>query len=110
VAVVTLPPSVAPVLDRYRALLEERAPGLVVGLHLHGSAALGGYVEGKSDLDFVAILSRRADARDVAALESIHRDLAREHPRPEMQGSYLQIGDLGRSSGEAPAHPAYSDG
>jgi hypothetical protein len=110
VALATIPPLATLVLDAYRRLLDERAPGLVDGLYLHGSVALGAWVEGKSDLDFVAILARPADKRDLAALDLVHREVARVSPRPEMQGAYLRRQDLHGTATEVAPHPAYSDG
>jgi hypothetical protein len=68
-----LAPDPLAVVDRFLAEIDARAPGLVEGLHLHGSLGFGEYHPGHSDVDFVAVLSRRAGAGDLERL-ALHPD------------------------------------
>lgn len=55
-------------LHRFVELLAHAAPGLMAGCYLAGSLALDAFDERRSDVDFVAFLSRPATAADVAGL------------------------------------------
>lgn len=103
-----LPVEVKPILDLYLSEVEEKLPGLLAGFYLHGSIALGAFHPKFSDVDFIAVLSRRATPDDLAKLAAVHRRVEAQYPRPILQGSYLQPEDLGRDDG-AP-HPHYTDG
>ncbi len=46
-------------MDEYIALVREAVPGLLVGVYLHGSLALGTFNADLSDIDFITITSRR---------------------------------------------------
>lgn len=70
--------------------IDERAPGLVEGLYLHGSLALTGEFFPGSDIDFVAVLPARPGDAELGALAAfgprwhpiIHEALrARERPQ-----------------------------
>jgi hypothetical protein len=61
---------------RARAALYLRAadrlmPGWIVGFYVVGSAALGEYVPGRSDLDFVAVVSTRLDRSGLRRLRVV---------------------------------------
>ncbi len=69
-----LPDLVKTVTDRHLEQLQERLPGYVEGLHLHGSLCWGEFFPG-SDIDFVATTTRRPNETDLAVLQRIHREL-----------------------------------
>lgn len=48
--------------------VDRSAPGLLIALHLVGSAALGDWWPGQSDLDLLGVLSRRPTPQDQAVL------------------------------------------
>lgn len=68
----TLPASAARVAEDRLRRLDALVPGLVTGMHVVGSAALGDYHDGVSDLDVVAELSGEADTDGLAALAEAH--------------------------------------
>ncbi|GAA3691280.1 hypothetical protein GCM10022224_065950 [Nonomuraea antimicrobica] len=91
-------PKIDAIVETYLSLADAEAPGLVEGLYLEGSAALGDYRPDTSDVDFVAVT---AAAPPVGVLERIHTRLG-VHP---FDGVYLTWDDLGRdpaSLGERP--------
>ena len=101
-----LPPEPAAVVDRFRAEIDARAPGLVEGFHLHGSLGFGEYHPGHSDVDFVAVLSRRAGAGDLEALEGAHGAVASAFPStPDLNGIHVLAEDLRRPPAECPDVP-----
>jgi hypothetical protein len=52
----------------------------LVGLYLYGSAVSGGFDEGVSDIDIVAVTRPDVSALDIAALGRMHVDFVRRHP------------------------------
>ena len=52
----------------------------LVGLYLYGSAVTGGFDEGVSDLDLMAVTSSEVDHVDLAGLERMHLDVVRGDP------------------------------
>ncbi|MEU4219928.1 nucleotidyltransferase domain-containing protein [Actinoplanes sp. NPDC026623] len=87
----------------YLALADRHAPGLVEGLYLQGSVALGDYRPGVSDIDFVAVTGRQPPAGTVGA---IHADLRRSHRRTSFDGLYVGWDDLRRDPAQAAPGPA----
>lgn len=105
-----IPPHIQPTLEAYTTSLERELPGFVTGLYLHGSIALGAFHEPSSDIDFVAITSRRATVEDTSKLTSIHRAITKAHPRWALEGGYLQPGDLGGTEDSIAPYPYHHDG
>ncbi len=80
---------------------------LVTGLYLRGGLAFGEWVDGKSDVDFTATLSRRPSAEDVAALRAAHQAVATSYgDSPCVDGVHLLADDLARPPAECPDAPA----
>ena len=62
----TIPGEIAPYLDALVRALRESAP--IDAVYLHGSAALGAYEHGRSDVDVVAVTSRSLSLDERRAL------------------------------------------
>jgi hypothetical protein len=92
-------PGVREVAEAYLCAVDAEAPGLVTGLYLLGSVALGDYRPGQSDIDFLALTARRPGATDAAALRRAHARIGRRYPRPFFDGCYVLPGDLPRDPG-----------
>lgn len=80
----------------YLELVDAEAPGLVVGLYLVGSVALGDFRPRGSDVDFVAVTAAPADATALASLARAHAALNARWRRPPFEGIYLTWHDLVR--------------
>ena len=81
--------------------------GLVTGLYLRGGLAFGEWIEGTSDVDFTATLSRRPDTADVEALRTAHATVAATYgDSPYFDGAHLLAEDLARPPAECPDAPA----
>jgi hypothetical protein len=91
---------VAKVCARYLEIADRLEPGLVEGLYLQGSVALGDYIPGISDIDFVAVTSLPPDPGLVRA---IHAELRRRGRRPFFDGLYVGWDDLRRDPAQVPA-------
>lgn len=94
---------VARTCETYLQLVDQYAPGLVEGLYLQGSVALGDYRPGVSDVDFVAVTGRAPDGE---ALRAVHAELRRRHRRPFFDGLYVGWDDLRRDPALAAAGPS----
>ncbi len=83
-------PEARDTLDCFLAGLDQLAPGLVTGLHLAGSIALGDGRPGQSDIDLVMIRAGESDnASTMAALEPVLAELRGMHPAPVLDGLVL---------------------
>ncbi|MFI6265754.1 aminoglycoside adenylyltransferase domain-containing protein [Micromonospora sp. NPDC051006] len=71
----------------YLRAVDEALPGYVRGLYLVGSAALGAWQPGASDVDMVVMTSRPATVDDLAQLARIHAEMPRQ---PHLDGVYLE--------------------
>jgi hypothetical protein len=107
---VQIPASVQPLLDEYLAAVARELPGFVTAFYVHGSIALGEFQPKYSDIDFIAVISRRASEDDVAGLTAIHNDLKAKYAQNPLSGSYLQPGGLGRLADAIDAAPYFQDG
>lgn len=105
-----LPEQVTKITTRFLAEIDEAAPGLVQGLYLHGSLALTGEFFPGSDVDFVAVLARRAGAADLAALAAAHAKVRAVSPRPLFEGIHLIPEDLAGPPDACPELPHIHEG
>jgi hypothetical protein len=94
----------------FLSLVDERAPGLVEGLYLHGSIGFGEWYDGRSDIDYVAVLARRPDDATVDLLREVHAAVADTFPRPPFDGFHLTWEDLARPSYDCPDVPCTQGG
>ncbi|HUR06895.1 MAG TPA: aminoglycoside adenylyltransferase domain-containing protein [Nonomuraea sp.] len=87
----------------YLELADRHAPGLIEGLYLQGSIALGDYRPRVSDVDFVAVTGRPPDP---AVLRTIHAELKTRGAKPHFDGLYVTWDDLLKDPGQAPDGPS----
>ncbi|MHB8643945.1 MAG: nucleotidyltransferase domain-containing protein [Gaiellaceae bacterium] len=74
------------VTGRYLDAVDDARPGFVVGLYVVGSAALGEWRPGRSDIDIVIFTSRVPARADLVALRDVHTAMA---DKPYLDGVYL---------------------
>jgi Nucleotidyltransferase domain/Domain of unknown function (DUF4111) len=86
---VTLPAEVAATTARHLELLDAAAPGLVTGLYLTGSVALGDFHPHTSDIDGVVVTSSRVTSPDL--VQEVHAQLP---DKPAYDVCYLTAEDL----------------
>jgi hypothetical protein len=103
---VHLPPPVADVSERFLALVPD---GLVIGLYLRGGLGFGEWVEGRSDVDFVATLDHRPTSDEVELLRGVHERLASYSPVP-FDGMHVLTVDLARDPRDLPDVPTVLHG
>lgn len=98
------------VVDAYLAAVDAEATGLVEGLYLTGSAALGEFRPRTSDIDFVAVTSHPPDAAAVAALGRAHTRLRARYARPFFDGRYVTWDELAHDPRQASRGPYSYEG
>ena len=106
----------------YLDCVDAEAPGLVEGLHLTGSVAMGDFQPGgpltrwgpsgasSSDIDFFAVVSETAKPSIVAALARAHEQLRRRHRRPFFDGLYVTEEELAADSSQLNRVPQTHEG
>lgn len=82
------------VVNAYLCAADEAAPGVVSGLYLTGSVALGDFQTHTSDVDFVAVTDRPLDGDGLARLERVHHRVAERIRRPQFDGIYVTWDEL----------------
>ena len=103
-------PLVQRVVQSYLAEVDEEVPGLVEGLYLTGSVALGDFRPHESDVDFVAVTARHPDERSLAGLAWAHARLRERCPLPDFEGLYVTWEDLTRSPAQRRLGPSAHSG
>ena len=81
-------------LGTYLDIADSVAPGLVEGLYVVGSYALGDWMERTSDIDIVAVTAEPATDEGYGSLRTVHALLAEHQPLPHIDGPYVAWGDL----------------
>lgn len=105
-----LPGPVQQVTGLFLSLADEARPGLVEGLYLHGSLGFGEWYDGRSDVDYVAVLAERPDDATVELLREVHAELGTTFARPPFDGFHLTWDDLRRSPSACPDLPCTQAG
>ena len=101
---------VASALGAYLEIVDATAPGMVEGLYVVGSYALGDWQRGRSDIDIVAIMAEPATDADFGSLLTAHALLKEAQPQPHIDGPYLAWGDLIAAPGTGLHRPWTLDG
>ncbi len=96
---------VASALGTYLEIVDATVPGMLEGLYVVGSYALGDWQPGRSDIDIVALMAEPATDEDFGSLLTAHALLNDAQPQPHVDGPYLAWGDLIASPGTALHRP-----
>lgn len=67
----------------------------LLSVYLYGSVALGDYIEGSSDIDFIAVLKDPPSAASIQTIAAAHQEAATQFPQMEIMGAYVLESDLG---------------
>jgi hypothetical protein len=105
-----IPKLIRPALENYVFLVNQELSDLIAGFYIVGSIALDGFNEQFSDIDFVAVLSRKASEAEIQKLTRIHKGIEKDFPKWKFSGCYIQTCDLGHFEDEMDPHPYYHDG
>lgn len=88
-------PQARNVAEAFLLDVDGEAPGLVEGLYLTGSVALGDFRPHASDVDFVVVTAGPLDDAGRAALRRVHSRMRSRLPRPQFNGIHVTWADLG---------------
>jgi len=105
-----IPEPIRPILESYVQSVCQHLPDLINAFYIVGSIALDGFNERFSDIDFVAVLHRKAMTGEIKKLRDIHKAIEKEFPRWKLSGDYFQVNDVGRSDHTIEPYPYYHDG
>lgn len=105
----SLPEEVHRTVATYLRLADDAAPGLVEGLYLHGSLAMGDFRPGRSDIDFLAVVSERPTERSAKVLGEVLGEVGRRHPKPFFDGLHVTRAYLAAPPGECPGVPCVGE-
>ncbi|WP_164519625.1 aminoglycoside adenylyltransferase domain-containing protein [Nocardioides ferulae] len=86
-------PLPAPVADVCARFLDLAPEGLITGLYLTGGTGFGEWIDGRSDIDFVATLAHRPNDQEVEQLQALHARLAATS-RIDFDGMHILASDL----------------
>lgn len=75
-----MPLSPREAVGELEALLHDALGRRLLGLYLFGSLAAGGFHEGRSDVDLLAVLTDAVDESDLERLRRLHDDFAARNP------------------------------
>lgn len=72
----------------------------IEAVYIYGSVALRDYIQGSSDIDFIAVLRYPPSELDIQAISAAHKEVEAEFPNTDIMGSYILGKDLGKSASE----------
>lgn len=103
----SLPREARAALGEYLAALDAALPGIARGIYVTGSAALGDWRQGRSDLDILTVTARDLDDGELSTLETLHAGI---QGRPYRDAMYIPAGDIGAHPGAGRGYPSAVDG
>lgn len=81
----------------------------IESVYLYGSVALGDFIEGSSDIDFITILREAPTKSDIVVISAAHKELENILPETDIMGAYLLRSDLGKPQREITSLVTYYD-
>lgn len=105
-----VPHKVKVLLTIYLKKLNKQLPDLLNGFYLYGSISLGAFVEGSSDVDFMAVIQRDLSEADIAILKQIHKEIQSSYPQMSLDGIYITKEDITGLDTEAKTCIYFNDG
>ncbi len=105
-----LPDKAQRAISCYLQAVDAALPGLVEGLYVIGSTALGDFQPEVSDVDFAAVTGQPLTGEQRQALAAVHAEVAGKPGLPALEGPYVTLRDLAASPRHAPDGAFYHDG
>jgi hypothetical protein len=79
----------------------------IESVYLYGSVALENYIEGSSDIDFLAVVRKPLTPTDIQVISAAHEQVEAEIPNTDLMGAYILLDDLGKKPRENTALLTY---
>ncbi|MDF2485938.1 MAG: hypothetical protein K0R46_2106 [Herbinix sp.] len=89
-----IPEKVKEVVDEHIKEIESRLPKFLEAYYIYGSVSFGAFDYGNSDIDFIAVIKRKATETEIESLKTIHGALQRKFKKTIMDGLYLLKDDI----------------
>ncbi|MEH7348790.1 aminoglycoside adenylyltransferase domain-containing protein [Gottfriedia acidiceleris] len=105
-----IPKEIKVVLDTYFQYFDLKLPNLIDSFYLYGSITLGAFKNGHSDIDFIAVVTRKVSDADVKILREIHKDVQRKFPNSILDGWYIFNEDIQSLNEEGKLCIRFNDG
>ncbi|RXZ81315.1 DUF4111 domain-containing protein [Paenibacillaceae bacterium] len=102
-----LPVSVNATMQQLCSLLQARLGDNLEAVYLYGSTALGAYIEGSSDIDFLALVDRPLIPAEIEAIADAHKEMEQAIPNLDIMGSYVCRADFGKPFTAIPVYASY---
>ncbi|MBB3111830.1 hypothetical protein FHS18_003898 [Paenibacillus phyllosphaerae] len=93
----TLPYRVEQTMNKLCSALAARMT-TIEAVYLYGSVALQDYIEGSSDIDFIAVLRQTPTEEELEAIRLAHEEVEAELPNTDIMGSYILREELGKQA------------
>jgi hypothetical protein len=106
---VTLPPAASELTTLFLSEVDDRLPGRLVGLFLHGSLCWGEFFPG-SDLDFVGLWDQLPSDGDLGHLRAAHEATKVRFPSLTFDGFHCLAADLAAAPAQIAHRPAFYQG
>lgn len=72
----------------------------IESVYIYGSIALGDFIEGSSDIDFITILREPPNMSEIQNISAAHKAVENEFPYTDIMGAYLLEKDMGKPHSE----------
>lgn len=87
--------------------LHSRLGDNLESVYVYGSTALGAYIEGSSDIDFLALVRRPLSPSEIEGITQAHEEVEKFLPGTDTMGSYIRREDLPKSYRDIPIYATY---
>ena len=105
-----LPEPVQTVVETYLEMVDAYAPALLEGLYLVGSIALGDFRPHRSDIDFIAVMSKLPQGAHLTLVERTHTQIQQRWSKPFFDGVYVTWDDLAADPTQLDPRPSAHEG
>ncbi|MHB1154386.1 MAG: aminoglycoside adenylyltransferase domain-containing protein [Eubacteriales bacterium] len=82
------------IINEHINMIETRLPDFLASYYIYGSVSLGAFDYEKSDIDFIAVIKRKATETDIKILKNIHSNMHRKFRKTILDGMYLLDDDV----------------
>lgn len=103
-----LPVTVDKIMKQLSGSVDTRTSN-IESIYLYGSVALEDYIEGSSDIDFIAFVREPLSQPDIQAIAEAHEEVEAQIPKADLMGTYLLLDDITNNHHEISPQLTYFD-
>jgi len=98
-------------LYEYESDLKKYFGNKIFGVYLYNSVALGGFDKDKSDIDFITILNKDFEDKEIPIISLIHEELNNKFKyAKKMEGMYITKEKIGKLNSKIEPYIYFCDG